>query len=271
MIDLEPQTLADPPPAFVVGLCASDASGLAHSLCRQLGCKAISADDFNSRNSATDPSCPLCEVNGRVWKDPQSLDTVDLERLCGAVEMAREPFVIVEGLRVFECRQLRALLDAAVVIRLPKAEAWARRKQRVAASANPQPGVSDEELSRILLDQHVASDVSKGPLVAEATSQYPEEEPWSWLRLHFEDVLWPAVESQQSELLTQSGIAVLDLNDCDPVGKHEWLRQRTSGAAGFIVTSALKKQFVNRIVSLSTERYQLQKVMEDNALKRTQC
>ena len=97
------------------------------------------------------------------------------------------------------------MYDAIVSIEITKDVAWERRKGRALSMAHLPPGAG-ENTNYEVLEVYTREGDDRSPFSDLAAKTYAKEEGASlaWLRLYFEEVVWPAAEAQQLMVGPQS-------------------------------------------------------------------
>merc|ERR1719498_1797774 len=72
---------------------------------------------------------------------------------------------------------------------------------------------------------------------AAASAVCAEEGVDAWLRLYFEEMVWPEAERQQEDLFKCS-VPMLSIDASKPCGKAEWLGKNMPEAAAFVREAA---------------------------------
>lgn len=202
---------------------------------------AITADDFFVFDEYLTDSCPQKEVNGRVWKDWESVDSIDWSSFVWAVKKARaDPqcpkYLVVEGFLLLATPESRELFDAVVDVKLSKDECWKRRKGRAESMQHLPPGFSvsdDDPKNYEVLQTYVKSNATESEFSSAAVAQFAAEGDLAWLRLYFEEVIWPAAEEQQ-KASAACGLPMLQLDACVPEGKEAWQEANFPKALDFV-------------------------------------
>jgi len=204
--------------------------------------EAIHGDDFFVFDQYCTDSCPTKQVGTHVWKDWESISAIDWEELVDGVEKAKvDPtcpkYIVVEGFLLLAKPESRALFDAVVEVPISKEECWRRRRGRAEGMSHLPPGfsTSEEEKNYEILETYVRSDADRDAMHAEAKKRYPEEGELAWLRMYFEEVVWPATLAQADESaeLERSGLPVLRIDAGAPPGKEEWKKANIPRAFEF--------------------------------------
>lgn len=193
--------------------------------------EAIHADDFFVFDQYCTDGCPIKQTSGHVWKDWESTSSIDWEGLVEGIQRAKaQPmcpkYLVVEGFLLLAKPESRALFDAVVEVSISKDECWRRRRARAEKMGHLPPGfsTSEEEKNYEVLETYVQSNVDQDAIHAEATSRYPDQGNLAWLRMYFEEVVWPASVEQadESAKLSAGGLPVLRIDANTPAGKEEW-------------------------------------------------
>lgn len=242
-------------PPYIIGVCGASCSGkttIASKLAEELNAlkevgiaqntEALSGDDFFVFDQYCTDSCPTKKVHGRVWKDWESVDAIDWHSFTTAVEKARRDpacptYIVIEGFLLLATPESRALFDATINVKLSKEECWRRRRGRAEKMKGLPPGFSsgEEEKNYEVLETYVKTDADRGAFLATAAARYPDEGELAWLRLYFDEVVWPAAEDQQNALEACRGsLPVLELNADIPTGKEEWREAHFPAALNFV-------------------------------------
>merc|ERR1719453_2154338 len=180
--------------------------------------QAISGDDFFVFDQFKTDQCPTKQVDGRVWKDWESVDAIDWKAFLEAVQAAKQDpecpkYIVFEGFLLLATPESRKCFDAVIDVKLSKEECWRRRKLRALKMQHLPPGFSEGD--------------------HEAATQFAEENDLAWLRLYFEDMIWPAAREQQ--LQTEScGLPRLELDAGVPQGQDAWADAHFPTALRFI-------------------------------------
>jgi len=209
---------------------------------------AICGDEFFMFDQYLTNSCPTVEINGHIWKDWESADSLNWESFVDAVTKAKNDpngpkYIIVEGFLALAKPESRALFDAAIEVRLTKEECWKRRKGRALEMAGFPPGFSSDAGKRNyeVLPTYVKSDVVEGSpshkaFVDAAATYQAEDGELAWLRMYFEEVIWPAALKQDEEFQkVKSQLPVLTVDATDPVGKDAWKQARVPECLAFVL------------------------------------
>jgi len=193
---------------------------------------ALHGDHFFLFDKYLTDECPVKEINGHVWKDWESIASIDWPAYLNAVAKEKAdkkcpPYLVVEGFLLLATPESQALFDAVIHVKLSKEECWHRRRHRAQSMSHLPPGFATEEepdRNYEVLETYVKSDADKDAILAEAAQRYPEEGDLAWLRMYFEEVVWPASELQSAEV-TQLGsrdIPVKELDAQIPKGPKAW-------------------------------------------------
>eukprot|EP00930_Biecheleria_cincta_P075943 TRINITY_DN63139_c0_g1_i1.p1 TRINITY_DN63139_c0_g1~~TRINITY_DN63139_c0_g1_i1.p1 ORF type:complete len:276 (+),score=55.53 TRINITY_DN63139_c0_g1_i1:30-830(+) len=237
-------------PPYVVAICGASCSGkstIASKLSAELNqnptATPICADDFFKFDQYRTDECPMKPggTPGHVWKNWESVDSVDWTAFIAEVRRrALAPdcpkYLVVEGFLNLATEESRALFDAAIDVRLSASECWCRRASRARSMAHLPPGFSegDEERNYEVLETYLPSAADRAAIDKMACERYPGEGNLAWLRMYFDEVLWPAAEEEQLKLDQIKGLPVLALDAVKPEGKKEWQEKRFPEAMEFL-------------------------------------
>mmetsp|Transcript_44998 Transcript_44998/g.89121 ORF Transcript_44998/g.89121 Transcript_44998/m.89121 type:complete len:272 (-) Transcript_44998:83-898(-) len=230
----------------IVAVCGASCSGkttIAEKLAAEFGdLKIISADDFFLFDQYTGDNCPTINTANRTWKDWESEAAIDWEGFVQKVRhVAEEPgcphLIVVEGFLLMAHPQSRALFDAAVHVTLSKEECWQRRRSRAESMAHLPPGFSssEEERNYEVLETYVLSNADHSLFLEEAAKRFPDEGNLAWLRLYFEEVIWPAASEQQvgASAFEATGRPILRVDGEEPRGREAWEQARAAEVLTF--------------------------------------
>lgn len=173
--------------------------------------------------------CPCLVFDGYTWKNWESKDTINWTA-CADDIMARKdeghPVILVESFHLCSDPKTFGLIDVVVVLDLTKEVCFSRRHARALDMAlHLEPGTGDDMNYEIL--STYAAPADHASVLAKASKVCAQEREYAWLRLYFEEVIWPEAERQREDLarITAAGKPTLELDVCEPAGKDEWLAQ----------------------------------------------
>lgn len=163
-------------------------------------------------------------------------------------------FVVVEGFQLLASAASTALFDGVIAVGVPRDECWARRKARALAMAHLPPGFSNsesDEKNYEVVGSYVLSTADTAAVTAAAAEHAPEDGRLAWLRLYFDEVIWPAAVAQAEHTRQyeasmsprtgpvpgDGGKSFMRLDGCDPVGKDPWLDASVGKALAFATAS----------------------------------
>jgi hypothetical protein len=204
--------------------------------------EAISADTFFLFDQFLTDNCPVATIDEsrRTWKDWESSTAIDWEKYCRELKSVQEDplcpaYVVVEGFLLMDRPESRALFDIVIDIDISKEEAWARRKSRAQKMAHLPPGFSDGEFERNyeVLESYVLSNAALDVYRSEALAKYPEEGDLAWLRMYFEEVIWPMAMQQRKKMESVS-VPYLRIQAEDPPGKDAWEEAKVQEVVQFV-------------------------------------
>jgi len=238
------------PQTWVVGLVGMSCSGKstsAASLSLELNgaeVLVLSQDDHFKYEQYLTDECPRKDFDGHAWKDWETPKSVDWTAFATAIADAKakstSPYLVVEGFQLCANPEILSLIDVVVVLDLPKADCWDRRKSRALSMRHLEPGVGDnknyEVLKTYIFGEEEEARIAEEAVRAAAAAGYSDDGDDAWLRLYFEEMVWPEAQRQRQDLshVHDRGIPVLPLEASTPVGKEEWLAQRMPEAAAFV-------------------------------------
>jgi hypothetical protein len=200
-------------------------------------------DAFDYATFATS-NCPLRKVgDGRVWKDWESPDAIlwpdFISSVRAATENSQHSVIVVEGFQLLARPASVQLFDAVVSIEITKNEAWKRRKGRALSMAHLPPGAG-ENTNYEVLEVYTRDEDDSGAFTEVAEALYSDEGRLAWLRLYFEECVWPA--AQRNHHLIESlprTLPVLKLDAGEPVGSEAWAAAKLPEVVAFV--QALRK------------------------------
>ena len=235
---------------LVVAVCGTSCSGkstIASRLARELNggdpdAAALCQDDSFDYSSFATNNCPLRAAgDGRVWKDWESPDAILWPEYIASVLAAKQaadarPVIVVEGFLLMARPASVELFDAVVSIEITKEEAWRRRRGRAQSMAHLPPGAG-ENTNYEVLEVYTREGDDRAAFSALADARYSDEGPLAWLRLYFEECVWPAAQAQQ-ELVAAlpRTMPVLRLDGCEPQGSEAWAAARLPQVLSFVQT-----------------------------------
>lgn len=237
---------------FVLAVCGMSCSGkstIASRLAAELNggdpaAVALCQDDAFDYATFATSNCPLRKVGGgRVWKDWESPDAIlwpeFLASVRDAMENRAQAVIVVEGFQLLARPASAQLFDAVVSIEVTKDEAWARRKGRALSMAHLPPGAGDNTNYEVL-EVYTRDEDDRGAFAKVAEAQHSDEGTLAWLRLYFEECVWPAAQSNE-KLVGQlpTSLPVLKLDGCEPAGSEAWAATRLPEVVAFV--QALRK------------------------------
>lgn len=238
---------------FVVGLVGPSCSGKSTAVTELSAAlngtdshaQAIRQDHFFKFDQYKTDACPSTDFGGHTWKNWETQDSIDWPAFVGAIERAKaesaSPYLVVEGFQLCARPEMLSLLDAVVALGLPKAACWQRRKDRALSMRSLPPGLGDD-MNYEVLETYTLGATPEAKSAAQealraaaaASAACAEEGDDAWLRLYFEELVWPEAERQREDLARVEGVPVLELDACEPAGQEEWLRERMPEAAAFV-------------------------------------
>ena len=172
------------------------------------------------------------------WESPQAIRwpqyLASVRDTIAAATRKRQRIVVVEGFLLLAHPESAKLLDAVVSIEITKGVAWARRKGRALSMAHLPPGAG-ENTNYEVLEVYTREGDDRSRFSAVAARLYPEERGLAWLRLYFEECVWPAALSQQrmAAALPQD-VPVLRLDGDVPEGSQAWAAARVPEVVAFV-------------------------------------
>lgn len=195
-------------------------------------------DAFDYATFATS-NCPLRKVqDGRVWKNWESPDAILWPEFIASVLAAKESslhsVIVVEGFQLLARTESVRLFDAVVSINITKDEAWERRKGRALSMAHLPPGAG-ENTNYEVLEVYTRDGDDRSTFTEVAEARYSDDGPLAWLRLYFEECVWPAAQSND-HLIDQlpCTLPVLQLDGCDPAGSEAWAAAKLPEVVAFV-------------------------------------
>lgn len=168
----------------------------------------------------------------------------------------RTIFIVVEGFQLCARDETRSLLDVIVALDLPKAECFQRRKSRALSMSHLEPGFAEPggpDKNYEVPDTYIfgeegsearsaAHDAVRAAAAASVTCA--EEGDYAWLRLYFEEVVWPEAERTREDY--KCGKPTLSIDASTPPGREEWLDYWTPQASAFVRDAT--RQLAQRVV-----------------------
>merc|ERR1712157_608653 len=134
--------------------------------------------------------------------------------------------------------ETRGLFSAVINIELSKDECWKRRRARAESMAHLPAGLSlsDEERNYEVLETYLRSDADRDAYKKAAADRFPDEGDLAFLRLYFEEVIWPASLAQKAEVtkLQEAGHPIMTVDADTPAGKDEWMAARFPDIVKFV-------------------------------------
>jgi hypothetical protein len=203
----------------------------------------IRADGFFHFDQYLTDSCPNVERNGHIWKDWESVDAMHWENFVDAIMKAKHhpdspKYIVVEGFLALAKPETRSLFDAAIDFRLTKEECWKRRKARAREMAVHPPGFSnrDEQRNYEVLETYVKSHAVHLAFRDAAAIYEAEDGELAWLRMYFEEMIWPAAIQQNEEIQkAESQLPVLHVDATDPPGNENWKEYHFPKCLEFVI------------------------------------
>ena len=179
-------------------------------------------------------------MNGHVWKNWESVAAIEWARfvseLSRKVETAeRATFLVVEGFLLLATTESQALFDAVIHLKISKEECWRRRRDRAIGMRHLPPGLGENKNYEVL-ETYVTKDADVDAMRTEAAKTYSEEGELAWLRMYFEEVIWPASAEQAEKVsqLAKRGFPILEVSADDPPGRRAWKLVNFPTCLGFV-------------------------------------
>eukprot|EP00747_Dinoflagellata_sp_TGD_P170880 gnl/TRDRNA2_/TRDRNA2_203607_c0_seq1.p1 gnl/TRDRNA2_/TRDRNA2_203607_c0~~gnl/TRDRNA2_/TRDRNA2_203607_c0_seq1.p1 ORF type:complete len:313 (+),score=47.19 gnl/TRDRNA2_/TRDRNA2_203607_c0_seq1:105-1043(+) len=218
------------------------------------GMRAPSIDaHFKFDKYDADHTAPTIRVDGHLWKDWETADAIDwdsqvkdIQEMIERHRSDRRRFLVVEGFLLFDKPESRALFDIAIVMDISKEEAWRRRLARAQSMLGLPEGIG-ENTNYEVLPTYITSDVDAEERLAIAKAKYPAEGDYAWLKMYFEDVIWPAAQQHKEKaqlVMKGMGIPVKTVSASGYANEEEWM----------VNTVRVCKTFANRAAKLRSPR-----------------
>ena len=199
--------------------------------------------DWSKFESEDRKLTPSIVVKGRVWKNWETCEAVDFEELVRRIEdekkRGKSKVILVEGHLISRCPKLmKEIFDGLIYVDIDAETQWERRYARAKDLAKKYPnkeGMGMDTNYEVLPVYAFPEDREK--IQVDAKKQHGKNfGKLAWLRMYFEDVLWPSTESicKASKLFQVAAdkgtfLEIKATNDCT---KEEWLKRSCDRVVG---------------------------------------